>query len=119
MYKKAMYFHDTHTAEQVLHTTDPKQAKRLGKTVKNFDLAQWSSVCDTIMRTGLSAKFLENDTLASFLRSTGDSNLVEANPHDKYWGVGLSMQDDDVWISSKWKGKNVLGKLLEEVRSAL
>ena len=119
MYKKAMYFHDTHTAEQVLHTTDPKQAKRLGKTVKNFDLAQWSSVCDTIMRTGLSAKFLENDTLASFLRSTGDSNLVEGNPHDKYWGVGLSMQDDDVWISSKWKGKNVLGKLLEEVRSAL
>ena len=119
MYKKAMYFHDMGTAQQVLQSTCPKQAKRLGKAVKNFDLDQWRSVCDTIMRTGLSAKFLANDSLASFLKCTGDQRLVEANPHDKYWGVGLSLQDEDVWNSAHWKGKNVLGKLLEEVRSAL
>ena len=67
------------------------------------------------MRTGLSAKFLENDTLASFLTSTCDVRLAD----DKYWGVVLSMHDEAVWVSSKWKGKMSLRKILEEVQSAL
>ena len=38
MYKKSMYFYDTSTAEQVLNITDLKQARHLGKTVKNFGM---------------------------------------------------------------------------------
>ena len=71
------------------------------------------------MRKGLAAKFTQNSDLNQFLRQTGDKLLIEANPTDYYWGAGLSLQDKDIWNPSKWKGKNVLGTLLAQVREEL
>jgi N-glycosidase YbiA len=68
----------------------------------------WESVKEKIMLKGLKAKFDQHATYGNLLLSTGDSTIVEASPHDWYWGCG----DDGT-------GKNRLGVLLMEVRDWL
>ena len=119
MHQKAMFFKDTTSAVKILSTSSPKDAKTLGRSVKNFNISAWNEVCVDFMKTGLHAKFHQNDHLARFLKNTGDTKLVEANPRDKYWGVGLSLQDDKIWSPDNWAGKNTLGLLLEEIRKTL
>ena len=68
------------------------------------------------MRTAIHAKFCQNSELSDFLRNTGEAMLVEASPHDKYWGAGYCLDDDETWDPSKWKGLNILGKMLCDLR---
>lgn len=44
---------------------------------------------------------------------------MEASPYDKIWGIGMC--DDDKFIENPlfWKGKNLLGFALMEVRDSL
>ena len=71
------------------------------------------------MRTALHAKFSQNKELAQALISTGNTLLVEASAHNKYWGAGCSLTDNTVWDPSKWSGKNTLGSMLCELRDNL
>ena len=117
MYQKALFFSDQSTAAQILETTDPKEAKSLARRIQNFDRSAWREVCKDFMKKGLQAKFDQNEHLATFLKDTGATKLVEANPHDKYWGVGLSLRNTAIWDSTKWEGSNNLGSLLEDIRN--
>ena len=73
------------------------------------------------MRWGLKAKFEQNQDLKTFLLNTKNMMLVEASPHDKFWGVGMSMRNKNIWKKKSWLGysKNQLGILLMELRSNL
>ncbi len=51
------------------------------------------------------------------LLSTKNMVIVEASPSDKVWGIGLSMTNKDINDPKKWKGKNLLGKCLMNVRT--
>lgn len=51
--------------------------------------------------------------------STGDKILAEASPYDTIWGIGLEASHPDVTCPEKWKGKNLLGKNLMQVRTEL
>ena len=53
------------------------------------------------------------------MKETGKLVLLEANPFDKFWGIGTSLFDTSVWSENKWNGKNMLGKLLMKVRESL
>ena len=116
MFRKAKCFKDSATADLVLQTDDPVKAKQLGKTVKDFQVETWREVRNRFMEEGLSAKFNQNPELKKALKDTGSKIMVEANPRDTYWGVGLSLDNDEIWNSHNWKGKNILGKLLVELR---
>ena len=87
--------------------------------MSNFNISAWSEVCADFMKIGLQAKFQQNEHLARYLKNTGVTKLVEANPRDKFWGVGLSLWDDKIWNPDNWTGKNMLGLLLEEIRKKL
>ena len=45
--------------------------------------------------------------------------LVEASPYDRVWGIGLRADERRVHDPSKWRGKNLLGEALAEVRTRL
>ncbi len=49
----------------------------------------------------------------------GNKILVEASPYDTIWGIGMDANNLDRFDTSKWKGTNLLGKALMEVREKL
>lgn len=68
---------------------------------------------------GLLAKFSQSPDLKRKLLNTDDSLLAECAVKDTIWGIGISMKDDSRYDITKWKGQNLLGFALMEVRKVL
>ncbi len=116
-HRKARRYKDNHAAELILQTDDPAEQKRIGKTVRGFDSADWESVRDRIMTELLSAKFGQNPELLTVLLDTGNKVLVEAGLNDKHFATGLKFGRDNL-DSNKWHGDNALGGMLTNLRAA-
>jgi ribA/ribD-fused uncharacterized protein len=97
----------------------PKTIKALGRQVINFDEKEWDKVKYKIVLNGNYYKFSQNVDMLEALRSTGNKVLVEASPYDKVWGVGLDENNEKIYNPSYWKGENLLGFALMEVRDEL
>lgn len=96
---------DPRWASKILIARTPGMAKKLGRQCPMRKT--WEDEKDTVMLTLLRLKFSATD-LAEQLLDTGDAELIEGNDWgDTYWGV------------CNGKGKNMLGKLLMEVRETL
>jgi ribA/ribD-fused uncharacterized protein len=119
MAEKAKLMGDYDTRELILSSTDPKEIKTLGKTVKNFDEDIWFEYRSKIVAKGNYYKFLCNKDLKEFLVCTGEKILVEASPYDTIWGIGMKEDDPNATNPYKWNGKNLLGFALMEVREKL
>lgn len=119
MYKKAMCFGDVDIAQKILKTNDPVSAKKLGRMVKNFDEDVWDKVRYDHMYTGCYAKFSQNADLKKIIKKTKNIKLVEASPYDKIWGIGMNINNKDITNPEKWKGQNLLGKILTKIRKRL
>lgn len=116
MYSKAKLFNDKVAAESILKETNPLQMKRYGRTVENFDEKVWQEHNERILKNGLYLKFTQNPQLLTKLLNTKDATIVEANPYDQTYGVGLTAFDPNIQDPSKWRGKNLMGKALMAVR---
>lgn len=119
MYKKALTFNDHVIANLILNEPDPLNQKQLGRGVADYNDDVWSKVRYQHMYDGCFAKFTQNAYLKSQLLYTVGTNLVEASPYDTIWGIGLSEIDPLAWDESNWKGLNLLGKVLDEVRETI
>jgi ribA/ribD-fused uncharacterized protein len=118
MWRKQQLFDSTNTVleAQILSATNPKVMKDLGRLVKNFDQTTWDQHKYAIMKAGIYEKFTQNPDLKQKLLDTKDIILVEASPFDKVWGIGLNVTDAKI---KPWKGENLLGKALMDIRSSL
>lgn len=119
MAEKARLFDDNEIEEQIMQATDPKQMKALGKKVKGFDQVAWDKAKYSIVLNGSYYKFTQNEKMRDFLLSTEDKILVEASPLDTIWGIGLGEDNAKAQHPSTWRGKNLLGFALMEVRDEL
>jgi len=119
MYEKAKMMGDEEIAAEILEMENPSVVKKLGREVRNFDEKKWGSNRERIVTDILFAKFSQNALLKEKLESTGTAILVEASPWDRIWGIGLRASHPDAKIPEKWRGLNLLGKCLMEVRSRL
>lgn len=119
MYQKAMLFQDIITAEQILQTSNQGHIKMLGHSVKNYDDIIWNGMRQLIVYEGLVAKFQQNEDLHQKLLHTNDAILAECAVQDRIWGIGLSMTDENRFNISKWRGQNLLGFALMQVRNSL
>ena len=72
-----------------------------------------------IVLSGNWCKFSQNRDLQEFLLSTGDSVLVEASPYDNIWGIRLAASSPEAQAPTQWRGQNLLGFALMEVRDEL
>ena len=116
MYEKAILFKDQTTAEKILQTDDVAEIKALGRTVQNFDDKIWTKEREGIVYNGVLEKFRQNPELAEKLEKTGEEIIAECAVKDRIWGIGLSMKDDDRLSIDKWRGQNLLGRILMRVR---
>lgn len=119
MAQKAMLFKDEDIYHMILKVKTPKEAKSLGRHVRGFNENIWKAYRIDIMVTGNEAKFSQNVSLKQYLLSTGEKILVEASPYDIIWGIGMSVDNPNSTNPEAWKGSNLLGFALMEVRSRL
>lgn len=119
MAQKALLFEDYDVLSMIMSTTNPYDIKRFGRQVKGFNDDVWKSHRTRIVYEGNLLKFSQNEQLKQILLETGTKTIVEASPSDRIWGIGLSVEKARVTPESKWKGLNLLGKALMEVRTTL
>lgn len=119
MYCKADYFSDAATADKIMAETAPINCKKLGRQIKNYDESAWDNVRESFMFDACYNKFLQNPNLKKQLLDTQNRLLVEASPFDKIWGIGLAEDNVDAENTAKWRGRNLLGKVLMDVREKL
>lgn len=119
MAEKAHLFGDVAVRERVLAAGSPAQAKKLGRLVKGFDDALWERERFAIVVRANEAKFAQNPAMRDYLLGTGERVLVEASPVDRIWGTGLAADDPAADDPSRWRGLNLLGFALMEVRARL
>jgi ribA/ribD-fused uncharacterized protein len=119
MAEKARLFEDGDAHHAILATQTPAEAKALGRTVRGFDGARWDALrCEVVLEGNL-AKFEQAPALRAFLLGTGEDVLVEASPHDRIWGIGLSEDDPRARDPFAWRGLNLLGFVLMNARERL
>ena len=119
MYGKARLFGDGETAARILAARTPKEHKALGREVRGFEGAVWERKRERIVYEGSQAKFTQNAELLTALLATAGTELVEASPMDRIWGVGLSAEDPRIQDPATWRGQNLLGKVLTRLREDL
>lgn len=119
MAEKACIFGDEEIRQQILAEYSQLAMKKLGRKVRNYDDVTWKEKRFDVVVKGNFAKLSQNEKLQNFLLSTGEKILVEASPKDTVWGIGLDESSPEAIQPSKWKGENLLGFALMEVRDIL
>ncbi|MBN3875356.1 MULTISPECIES: NADAR family protein [unclassified Nostoc] len=107
-YFQAQKFVGTPHVEQIRLVKTPKDAARMGRERTRALRQDWEQVKDDIMRQAVLCKFQTHTDIRDILLSTNNVEIVENSPIDFYWGCGAD-----------GSGKNMLGKILMEVRDIL
>ncbi|MBO0360384.1 NADAR family protein [Hymenobacter sp. BT186] len=119
MAEKARLFGDEATRTAILQATHPDQAKKLGRRVQHFDETRWNAARFEVVVRGNAAKFSQHPELRQYLLQTAPRVLVEASPVDAIWGIGLAQDSPHATNPAEWRGLNLLGFALMEVRQEL
>lgn len=115
-YQKAVICERDDTALSIKSTNDPEKVKHLGDKLETCP--EWELKKRATMKCVVAHKFKQNPTLRAKLQNTSGMKLLECTTN-KYWGTGRRL-DSLLWNeSNKFEGRNELGLVLEEIRSAL
>lgn len=104
-YFQSIKFIDKDYQEKIRLSTTPRDAKYLGSSRKFKIHSDWDERRIDVMKKCVKAKFTQHESLKKLLLSTQDSILIEDSPSDTFWGCGRNKN-----------GKNMLGKILMELR---
>jgi N-glycosidase YbiA len=107
-YFQAQKFAGKPDEAEIRKANSPMIAARMGRDRKRPLRLDWESVKVAVMREAVLAKFTQHADLQKLLLETGDLKIVERTENDRYWGDG-----------GDGSGKNMLGRLLMEVRELL
>lgn len=116
MYQKAQLFGDHHMGYKIINSNDPREQKDFGRQVADYNEQIWQTNREKIVYNGNLLKFTQHPYLLADLFNTGETQLVEASPTDLIWGVGLREDDKLIEDPKNWRGLNLLGKVLTQVR---
>jgi putative DNA methylase len=97
----------------IIDQKSPMTAKMKGKPHRSKTREDWDVVRTRVMRWCLRVKLAQNwVTFQDLLLATGDRPIVEESKKDDFWGAFA--QEDGTLV-----GRNVLGRLLMELREEL
>lgn len=119
MAEKARLFKDKERLDLIVKSKSPAEAKKWGRAIVGFDQHIWESKRMEIVVEGNYHKFIQNTDLCEFLLNTKERIIVEASPRDRIWGIGMGQNNEFATIPTKWRGKNLLGFALMEVRDKI
>lgn len=119
MAEKARLFNDDEQLKAILESNHPMKAKQLGRQVRNFKPEIWDKHKYEIVKQGNYYKFSQNKDLKEVLINTKNRVLVESSPRDRIWGIGMTENNEKCHNPSLWRGENLLGFALMEVRDKM
>ena len=114
----AMFFDDIDAAERSLSIKDPYQLINLQKEIANVDRYMWEPEAKRVLHLANMAKYTQNLRAREALLNTADDIIGEAS-FSKTWGVGLSIKDARSVHTKDWIGRNVMGRILMDIRDTL
>jgi ribA/ribD-fused uncharacterized protein len=118
MASKARLMKDFNTEKKIITSSyNPRAMKMLGRKIHPFDQDLWNANKVNIVKYGNYLKFSQTVLMKNILLSTDKLMLVEASPTDRIWGIGIDMISASQ--GEKWRGLNLLGKALMDVRLAI
>lgn len=95
-----------------------EDVQRANEKIKNFNQAIWNIHEYSVLLNGNYQKFHQNEKLRDLLLATHHQILVYATD-DLHLGVGLHQGEQQILDPLQWRGKNLLGFALMEVRDEL
>ena len=113
-YQKSLYFGDSITANQILKSQTPIEAKRLSYNITNFNIKHWLKDGYALCEKGVKEKFTQNTALMDMLKNTGSLTIAEASK-DRTWGTGIPLRDTEALLISKWKNRGWLSNMLMSI----
>ena len=116
---KAAIMKDYSTYDMILSETEPKKIKALGRKVKPWNQEKWENLVCTVAFKVIETKALNCTIFRETLLSTGSNLIAEATRNDRNWGIGIDIGNIDVPFPKRWKGANILGWALMEVRKKI
>jgi len=119
MVLKARIFDDEEIENKIMKTSSPKQMKSLGRKVRNFNSKVWDKLKHSVVLNGNYYKFTQNKKMRDVLLATDGKVLVEASPLDTIWGIGYGKDNPNATDPRCWRGSNLLGFALMELRDEL
>jgi len=119
MAQKAVLFDDESALKKIIACNTPAEAKKFGRQVLGFDEMVWNDKRCDIVKLGNIHKFNQHPIFADYLLATGDRVIAESSPVDTIWGTGLPPDHKEADNIYYWRGLNLLGFSLMEVRDFL
>merc|ERR1740138_675218 len=105
----------------IMSSISPRKMKGLGRSLDSKMVnrfwtlqAKWET-----QLKGARAKFQQNKALALKLLGTGRKPIAEASPSDRIFGIGLAPNDPLAQQPANWRGTNILGAALVQVREEI
>jgi ribA/ribD-fused uncharacterized protein len=117
-YAKSILFNDTVSAQKIMQEVDGYRQMKLGKNIKHFKKEIWHGKVEEVMMRANLAKYNQNPDAKLSLLQTGKKILGEATV-DPFFGIGQRLSSKSVTDFSTWKGKNLMGTVLADVRTRL
>lgn len=120
MFCKAIMMKDNTAGAAILKLAHPRDQKKAGRKIKDFDEALWVKWREEVVFQGNLAKFTQHRDLNDKIKAVPLGKIfVEASPLDKIWGIGRAEDDPLAWEEKTWNGLNLLGKVVTRVHQQL
>lgn len=107
-YFQAKKFENTIYEEEIRKAKSPMDAAIMGRDKNKPIRNDWEEVKEDVMKKAVLKKFETHSDIKDILISTGEEEIIEKTTNDYYWGCG-----------KLGNGKNMLGKILMDVRKTL
>ncbi|MCL9781263.1 GTP cyclohydrolase II [Vibrio sp. S4M6] len=107
-YYQAQKFSSSIIQQEILKAETPDLAFALSRKYEQHARSDWYDIRVDVMESIVKEKFIQNPNLAYYLVNTGCIELKEHSHKDAFWGDG-----------GDGKGKNILGRILMDVRETL
>ncbi|WP_093024289.1 NADAR family protein [Pustulibacterium marinum] len=119
MAQRARLFHEDKLAEAIIAADSIQKVQQLSREVNDKNEVIWKERRFDLAVEGNIHKFSQNPELKRFLLNTDEDVLVEANKNESVWGIGMGVENPKATEVFQWKGRNLLGFALMEVRDRL
>jgi ribA/ribD-fused uncharacterized protein len=115
MGEMANFYGDVTAFEEIMSAKSPDEIT-YNQEKAGVEPETWNGQLDIELNNVMRAKFTQHPELLEQLLQTGHKTLGACLDDNTIFGIGLSYADPKAKDSSKWTGKNRLGKVLRLIR---